>query len=83
MLIFSQVRNNLRVVLPSQQNRGGPEEAVVVSIFKYEPSLTFMSWFEYINMQYYALLCMNKLFFFCRMGYKRLTMAPTRRRPFR
>lgn len=25
----AQVRNNLRVVLPSQQNRGGPEEAVV------------------------------------------------------
>ena len=42
-----QVRNNLRVVLPSQQNRGGPEEAVVVSIFKYEASSTFMSWFEY------------------------------------
>ena len=37
--VISQVRNNLRVVLPSQQNRGGPEEAVVVSIFKYEPSL--------------------------------------------
>ena len=41
-----QVRNNLRVVLPSQQNRGGPEEAVVVSIFKYEASLTFMSRFH-------------------------------------
>ena len=48
LIFFSQVRNNLRVVLPSQQNRGGPEEAVVVSIFKYEPPLTFMSLFEYI-----------------------------------
>ena len=28
---IEQVRNNLRVVLPSQQNRGGAEEAVVVS----------------------------------------------------
>ena len=31
MFETKQVRNNLRVVLPSQQNRGGPEEAVVVS----------------------------------------------------
>ena len=30
-VLKQQVRNNLRVVLPSQQNRGGPEEAVVVS----------------------------------------------------